>query len=146
MSSPDLVFYFNVRNREQALCQLVGKALAQGLEIVVHTASESASHEVDRLLWSVPQTGFLPHCPADDARATRTPVIVDHRAELLPDRAVVFNWTSGTLTPAAACQRLIEIVDQDEDNRLRARDRWRSYQSAGLTPRAIDLQELASRG
>ncbi|WP_051279672.1 DNA polymerase III subunit chi [Chitinilyticum aquatile] len=146
MTTVDLSFYFNVRSRETALCQLVGKALAQNLRISVLAASQHDAHELDRLLWSVPQTGFLPHCAADDPRAADTPVIVDHRAALLPANPVVFNWSGAAITPPAGCERLIEIVDRDDDERIRARARWMDYKSAGLTPRAIDLQEPSHRG
>ncbi|MBE9609117.1 DNA polymerase III subunit chi [Chitinilyticum piscinae] len=146
MSDVDLSFYFNVRSRETALCQLAAKALAQGLRISVLAASEGDAHELDRLLWSIPQTGFLPHCAADDPRAAATPVIVDHRPALLPANPVVFNWTGAAITPPAGCTRLIEIVDQDDDERARARARWLDYKAAGVTPRAIDLQEQGRRG
>ncbi len=142
----DITFYFNVRNREQALCQLVGKALAQGLVLNVLTESAAASTALDRLLWEMPQHGFLPHCGADDPRAAQTPVIIDHRPEKLPTRPLLFNWTNQVATGFDSCDRMIEIVDTDEDLRAAARERWRAYQALGHEPRAIDMQELARNG
>ena len=141
-----ITFYFNVRNREQALCQLVGKALAQGLDSAILTESSAASTVLDRVLWEIPQHGFLPHCGADDPRADRTPVIIDHRPEKLPARAVLFNWTGQLASGFQRCERLIEIVDTDEAMRLAARERWRAYQAQGFEPNAIDMQELTRHG
>lgn len=141
-----ITFYFNVNNREHALCQLVGKALAAGKTINILTESTAASAVLDRLLWEVPQHGFLPHCAADDPRADRTPVIVDHRPERLPARQILFNWTGQVAAGFARYDRLIEIVDSDATLRLQARERWRAYQAQGHEPTATDMQELARNG
>jgi DNA polymerase-3 subunit chi len=142
----DISFYFNVRSREQALCQLAGKALAQGKSIWILTGSEAASQAVDRLLWETPPTGFLPHCSADATIASQTPIIVDHRVELLAARDVLFNWTDRVAPRFSEFARLIEIVDTDEALRLAARERWSAYKQLGHTPHATDMQELLSRG
>ncbi|AOY00519.1 DNA polymerase III subunit chi [Jeongeupia sp. USM3] len=140
-----VTFYFNVRNREQALCQLVGKALAQKLSISVLAGSESAAYALDRLLWELPQTGFLPHCAADHGDAARTPIVVDHRVELMPARDALFNWTDGVPGGLERYARVIEIVDQSDDARSAARARWRAYLAHGITPEGIDLLELQAR-
>ncbi|GAA5784200.1 DNA polymerase III subunit chi [Chitiniphilus shinanonensis] len=141
----DVTFYFNVKQREQALCQLVGKALAQRLSVNVLAASERDAHALDRLLWEVPQTGFLPHCAADDPLASVTPVVVDHRADLLPERAALFNWTDGVPEGHERHARILEIVDRSEEARERARQRWRAYVALGITPTAVDMLELAAQ-
>ena len=139
---PRVTFYFNVRNREHALCQLLGKALAQGLSGCVLTGSQAASMALDRLLWEVPQTGFLPHCNGDSPQAARTPFIVDHRPEQIPTRQILFNWSN--LLPSVLDQfdRVVEIVDADPENRQAARARWRAYRALGIEPESIDMQEL----
>lgn len=139
-------FYFNVRSREHALCQLVGKALAAGQTLNVLTESAAASAVLDRLLWEVPQHGFLPHCDAQNEQAARTPIIVDHRPELLPTRPLLFNWTNQVASGFERYERVIEIVDTDPDQRSQARERWRAYHALGHTPDATDMQELAKNG
>lgn len=141
-----ITFYFNVLNREKALCQLVGKSLAAGKTVCVLTESAAATAALDRLLWEVPQNGFVPHCAADDPRAARTPVIVDHRAELLPANDVLFNWTGQVSANWSRHARVIEIVDSDEDRLVASRQRWRAYQALGLQPDAIDMKELPRHG
>ncbi|UXY15146.1 DNA polymerase III subunit chi [Chitiniphilus purpureus] len=142
----DVTFYFNVKHRGHALCQLVGKALAQRLTINVLTASDADSRELDRLLWEIPQIGFLPHCAADDPLAPVTPIVIDHRPALLSDRAALFNWTEAAI-PAEldGHQRVLEIVERDDAARDQARERWRSYQARGVTPQAVDMLELAAQ-
>ncbi|WP_148714270.1 DNA polymerase III subunit chi [Chitinolyticbacter meiyuanensis] len=139
-----VTFYFNVKSREQALCQLIGKALAQRIEINVLARDANGSAALDRLLWEIPQTGFLPHCAADDALAARTPIVVDHRDDLMQPRAALFNWTDAPPPEALRQGRIFEIVDRDDANRNRARERWRAYAALGITPSAIDMLDLAA--
>ncbi|MBB5191550.1 DNA polymerase-3 subunit chi [Silvimonas terrae] len=139
----EVTFYFNVKNREQALVQLVGKAVAQQRAVSVLAASEAEVARLDRLLWDTPHTGFVPHCRAADEIAAQTPVILDCRADLLPPRQVLFNWTGEVIAEMAEHDRIIEIVPQDEEQRLAARERWRGWQARGFKPVAIDMLELA---
>lgn len=142
----DLIFYFNVRNREQALCQLVGKSLQRGWTVNILTASEAASAALDRLLWETPPTGFLPHCAADAEIAAQTPVVIDHRAELLQARTVLFNWSGQVPSGLDQYQRVVEIVDGDDVQRLASRERWRAYQAQGYTPQGNDMKEAPAAG
>ncbi|MDK2123093.1 DNA polymerase III subunit chi [Parachitinimonas caeni] len=132
-----ITFYFNPANREHALCVIAGKALARRLQVVVATGSPAASEALDRLLWEVPTTGFLPHCAADAAIAAETPILVDHRCELLPVRDVLINWTDNLPPGFERFGRVIEIVDAD--NATSARARVGAYKAAGHTVDYIDL-------
>lgn len=142
----DISFYFNVNNRESALCQLVGKALLQSKRMVILTGSEAATQALDRLLWEVPPAGFLPHCQADATFAADTPIIIDHRVEIITPRDILFNWTDRIAPRFSEYSRLIEIVDTDEELKMAARQRWAAYKAQGYTPSATDMQELQSRG
>jgi DNA polymerase-3 subunit chi len=137
----DLIFYFNVKSRESALSQLVGKSLARGWTVNILTASEAASSALDRVLWETPQTGFLPHCAADADIATQTPIVIDHRPELLQARSVLFNWSGQVPGSIGAYERVVEIVDTDDERRQAARALWRAYAAQGYTPKGHDMQE-----
>lgn len=142
----EISFYFNVNDRESALCQLVGKALMQGRRMVILTGSDAATRAIDRLLWEIPPAGFLPHCQADASFAAETPIIVDHRVEIITPRDILFNWTDRIAPRFTEYERLIEIVDTDEELKTAARARWAAYKAQGYTPSATDMQELLNRG
>jgi DNA polymerase III subunit chi len=137
----EISFYFNVPNREHALCQLVSKALAKRLSINILTDSQAAAVALDGLLWEVPQTGFLPHCSADAAIAADTPIVLDYRSELLPDRQLLFNWTNGLPSGFERYQRVIEVVSIDEEARTLARGRWKAYVAQGFKPTSFDMMD-----
>ncbi|XZG70199.1 DNA polymerase III subunit chi [Chitinibacteraceae bacterium HSL-7] len=140
-------FFYNVSHRERALCQIVGKALARGQTLNVLCADDAARQHVDRLLWEMPHTGFMPHCAADAPHASNTPAIIDHRVDLMTARDLLINW-SNDVPPEVLRERTlvetVEIVDRDETLRAQLRDRVRSYRSLGITPEIIDMDQLAA--
>ena len=140
----EVTFYFNVQHRERALAQLAGKAMAQRLRINVLASDEASALRLDRVLWDTPQIGFLPHCRADEDIAAATPIVVDYRATHLAARDVLFNF-SGGVPSVAEHARVIQIVSQDETERLAARELWRAWQASGITPVAIDMLKLSGR-
>ncbi|STR45632.1 DNA polymerase III subunit chi [Iodobacter fluviatilis] len=139
----EISFYFNVPNREHALCQLVSKALAKRLSINILADSQAAAVALDGLLWEVPQTGFLPHCAADDANVADTPIVLDYRPELLPARQLLFNWTNGLPAGFERYQRVVEVVPIDEEARNLARGRWKAYVAQGFKPTSFDMMDRA---
>ena len=135
-----VTFYFNVKQREAALCQLVEKALKQQLRIHILTENETDSMKLDRLLWQLPSIGFLPHCAADHALASQTPILIDHRDSLFSSADVLFNWHKEIPSRLDAYQRIIEIVDGNEENKLEARQRFRDYQAKNIEPQTINMK------
>ncbi|MFC4161138.1 DNA polymerase III subunit chi [Chitinimonas lacunae] len=143
MATPRASFYFNVRRRDHALCQLIDKALRQGLAIGVAADSEADVHALDLLLWEVPPTGFLPHCKVGHALADVTPVLLDHRLDRLPQRDVLFNWRHDIAADPQRFGRVIEIVARDDEiGREAARQRVAAYKRAGFT---VDFTDMATR-
>jgi len=141
MTQPLVSFYFNVSSRDQALCQLAGKALKQQLAVGIVTASEGESQQLDRWLWEVPATGFLPHCLAGDPLAAETPVLLHHRWDALAGRDVLFNWSHQDLSAVTDTRRIIEVVARDDEaGRVAARSRVAAYKAAGF---AVDFTDMA---
>ncbi|MEW5943882.1 MAG: DNA polymerase III subunit chi [Pseudomonadota bacterium] len=132
-------FYTHVADKHRIACILSAKALEQGLRVVIYTPDAATTDRVGRLLWSVPATGFLPHCRAADPLAEMTPVIVDHEPEPFSHDQVLLNLASERPPFFSRFQRLIEIVSTDEDDRLAARDRFRFYRDRGYEIRSHDL-------
>jgi len=139
---PEITFYFNVQQREAALCQLVGKALQHQYTLNILTESNAASIRLDQLLWEMPSIGFLPHCAADHPLAVDTPICIDHRSELFKPRTILFNWCLQLPSLRDGYQRIIEIVDTSEIACQQARQRFRAYQEHGLTVKSVDMAAL----
>lgn len=140
----EVLFYTNAADKLQTACALTVKALARKMRVMLYTADAAATDRVSRLLWSVPATGFLPHCRGDHALAPVTPVILDHLSEQLVHDQVLINLRDDTPVFFSRFQRLVEIVGTDASDRQTARERYRFYRDRGYEIRTHQLGEPAA--
>jgi DNA polymerase-3 subunit chi len=145
VSSTKVDFYLlaatDARTRLMTACRLAEKAYDQGLRVAVRTSSPAETAEVDEMMWTFSDRSFVPHgvLPVDPEFAAAMPVLV--ASGTLPDshRDVLINL--GTDLPAdfESFIRVCEIVGGDETAKRAARERWRGYKSAGVTPESHNL-------
>ena len=98
---------------------------------------------IDRLLWTTPALGFVPHCRDSDALANETPILIGADADALRQADVMINLHHEQPPAFARFERLIEIVGQDESGREQGRARYRFYQTRGYALKTHDLRQSA---
>jgi DNA polymerase-3 subunit chi len=136
-------FYTNVSDKIATACRIVAKGYSVKRRIVVLCPDAHTAQHVDRMLWTTPQTGFVPHCAPDHALAAVTPVIVDYAgAEPVHDQ-VLLNLRAEWPPFFGRFERLVEIVSTNDEDRRQARERYRFYRDRGYEIRTHDLQEAA---
>jgi DNA polymerase III subunit chi len=133
-------FHFNAPDRLQAVCRLAAQALAGGERVLVYAPEPELASRLDRLMWTWPATGFLPHCGTDDALAPETPVLIARGEDTPPDVRMLVNLASECPPHYASFDRLIEIVGMEDAEREAARTRYREYKARGY---AITNHDLA---
>lgn len=138
-------FYTRAEDRLHTACRIAVKAWQQGLRVLLLTPDAEATALVERLLWTTPATGFVPHVRAADPLAAVTPVIVDHAPEPLPHDEVLLNLCRERPPCFSRFRRLVEVVSTDEEDSRAARERYRFYQSCGYPIRHHDLSALPPR-
>ena len=131
-------FYFNAADRLQVACRLAAKALAEGKRMLIYAPDAELATRLDRLMWTWPATGFVPHCPAGDALAAETPVLISGDDEAA-DIPILLNLSSDSPPHFASFERLLEVVGADEAERESARARFRLYKSRGYAVASHDL-------
>jgi DNA polymerase-3 subunit chi len=136
-------FYTHVADRLRTACRLAGKAHASGLSVHVLCPDADAAQTVDRLLWTASATGFVPHCTPEHRLAPVTPVHVDHTGAEPVHDGVLINLCGSEPPFFGRFERLIEIVSLDEEDRRRARERYRYYRDRGYPLRSHDLSQSA---
>jgi DNA polymerase-3 subunit chi len=124
-------FYTHAESKLRTACQLCAKAAAQGTRLFVYAPDVETARELDRLLWTTPATGFVPHCRPEDPLAAVTPVIVSEQPEPLPHDEVLLNMHPEVPIFFSRFRRLVEIVSTDEADRQQARTRFRFYRDRG---------------
>lgn len=139
----EIAFHFNAPDKQAYACRLLRKALAQGARVTV-TAPAADLARLDVLLWTFSATDFVAHVrlPASEPEVQSSPVILAEslRDASLPHREVLVNL--GDEVPAGFndFQRVIEVVASDDNDRQRARNRWRYYAAQGHDIARRDLQ------
>jgi len=138
-------FYTHVEDKLKTACALAAKAFARGLRLTVHCPDPETAQRLDRLLWTTPATGFLPHCGPDDPLAAETPVIIDCGGDNLLHDQVLLNLRPEWPPFFSRFQRLIEIVSLEEADRAGARERFRFYRDRGYEIRTHDLSKRSEQ-
>jgi DNA polymerase-3 subunit chi len=137
-------FYTHVEDKLQTLCTLAAKALAKNVRMMILTPDAQTTERVDKLLWTQPAIGFLPHCRGQHRLAPLTPIIVDHVAEPVVHEQILVNLCDECTPLFSRFERLIEIVSLDQADRELARSRFRFYRDRGYQIRSHDLSQSAA--
>jgi DNA polymerase-3 subunit chi len=134
-------FYFNAQDRLQVACRLAGKALAQKQRLLVYAPDAETAGRIDRLLWTWPATGFVPHCAVHDRLAAETPVLIGGGEEIPEGCELVLNLGAECPPHFERFARLLEVVSTDEQDKQAGRARYRYYQERGYKIAGHDLNE-----
>ena len=136
----EIAFHFNVDDKLVYSCRLLRKAYLSGAKVVV-TAAPEILDQLDQLLWSFSPTEFVPHCRASapENSLTVTPVLLAESLTACPHYGVLVNLGQSIPAEFERFERFIEVVTQDDDDRLAARGRWKHYTDRGYAMKRHDL-------
>lgn len=135
-------FHFNVDHRVHYACRVTRKARAAGKGVVVYARSAERLAQVDTALWTFSALDFLPHVYVSSPLAACTPILLapDHAAAPASDVLLTLDDDAppGFAELFGRYERVIEVVSRDDDDRARARARFRAYKSHGFQPTAFE--------
>jgi DNA polymerase III subunit chi len=134
-------FYFNAPDRLQVACRLAAKAMADGKRMLIYAPDAEMAAKLDKLMWTWPATGFVPHVAADDPLAPDTPVLISRADDTPAQCPVLLNLSHESPPHFASFDRLLEIVGLEDDDKQAGRDRYKLYRSRGY---AIANHDLAA--
>jgi DNA polymerase-3 subunit chi len=134
-------FYHGAADKIAAACALLGGAYAKKKPMLVFAPEKEVANSVDRMLWTQPALGFVPHCRADSPLAAETPILLTDSLESVPQEERLMNLSQIVPPGFSRFQSLIEVVGQSDDDRSTARDRVKFYKDRGCEVRYFDLSE-----
>jgi len=123
-------FYSNAPNRVQAAADWIIASWRKH-PVLVYAPDAALADRLDKLLWTQPATGFLPHCRADAPLAAETPVLITDNPDAANQDRCLLNLSNDVPPGFARFEEVIEIVSTDDGDRLPARDRFRFYRERG---------------
>lgn len=145
MAQPQVDFYIIAEDtgnsRLLLACRLTEKAYKLGHRIYIHTARSAQAEQLDELLWSFKQNSFVPHalCTEDAVPSAHTAVLLGWQQPSAATLAhidcdVLLNLATRVPDFFSQFNRIVEVVDQNEQVLRESRERFRYYREQGLTP------------
>lgn len=129
----DIRFYhLQTRSIDQALPDIVQKALSAGHRIIIRTSTAEEAERLNQHLWTFRADSFIPHGSKKDGHADRQPVWLTAENDN-PNGAQVLVMTAGQDAPDIEAFTLCcDMFDgRDETQVDAARQRWKKYKDKG---------------
>ncbi len=124
-------FFHGARDRLQAIGAWLARAGSEGRKVLVYVPADERSEQLDRLLWTHPPIGFIPHCRANDPMAAETPITLATELDNPPHDNCLLNLSNEIPPGFSRFQHLIEIISIEDEDRLPGRERFRFYRERG---------------
>ncbi len=139
----EITFYTFAEDPLDVARRVAAKAHGQGRQVMIYAPDAITADALDRLLWTTPALGFVPHCRDSDALARETPVLIGTAPDALGRADVMINLHHEQPPAFARFERLVEIVGLDEAGIEQGRARYRFYKTRGYALKTHDLREHA---
>lgn len=138
----EVSFHFNAPDKLGYACRLLRKGYLMGARMLV-LVDARAQPELDAALWQKSTLDFLPHCTDNDPPhiQAHSPIVLCGAEPAVSGKGwVLVNLRQDMPGNYAGHAKVIEVVTGDLHDRETARQRWRTYQQAGIQPLKHDLQ------
>jgi DNA polymerase-3 subunit chi len=131
-------FYFNVTDKLAKATELCERAVAKGRQLTLFTQDDLMSQILQQTLWQHMPTSFLPSAyPQDDASA-HAPIILDTTGSHLIQDDILINLKTEHPPFFSRFRYLVELVGNDEDDKVAARQRYKFYRDRGYQVKSTD--------
>lgn len=131
-------FYFNVANKPLLLAELVRTGLNKRRQVTVLADNEEKASEISASLWQHEATSFMPNVLVNNALAALTPVVIHWQESVLLQDDMLINLTKAEPRFFSRFTHLVELVGEDEQDKLAARSRYKFYRDRGYEIKNIN--------
>jgi DNA polymerase-3 subunit chi len=134
-------FYFNAEDRLQVACRLAAKAVKQRSRLLVYAPDADTASRLDKLMWTWPAIGFVPHSMVDGPLAAETPVLIASGEETPAACELLLNLGVECPPHFERFTRLFEVISSNDEEKTSGRRRYRFYQERGYPITNHDLAQ-----
>lgn len=135
----EVMFHLEVDDRLGYACRLLRKACAVRGCVVVNAPAPTLAR-LDALLWDFDAAAFVPHLRVTGdvqvpPHLLDTPIWLVEDVARAPHHAALVNLGEELVPGFESFDKVIEIVPDDEAEKLAARQRWKHYAERGYALR-----------
>jgi len=132
-------FYFNVTDKLAQVTELCTKAVAKGRQLTVFTSDSEVNAELQQRLWNAGATSFLPSMLPHEDAAHMSPIILDTQGDNLLQDDILINLQAEHPLFFSRFRYLVELVGNDEADKMAARIRFKFYRDRGYQIKSTDV-------
>ncbi len=136
-------FYISPQSEELAryhvACKLTEKAYKLGNKVYIHTESSEQARQIDDLLWTFRDGSFIPHQTCSQDSEKSAPVLIGHDKDLPSEADILINLAQDIPDFFSQFDRVAELVNENPDARVRARERYKFYRDRGYELNTYNL-------
>jgi DNA polymerase-3 subunit chi len=134
---PEINFYVlsteSTQERNLFACKLIEKAYRSGVFAYVLTDSAGESQLIDDLIWTFRAGSFIPHqIYTGDIPTTEKVILIGSSNPPEHWQQTIINLSSQCPQDFQQAERILEILDNNEETKALGRNRYRQYQQAGI--------------
>lgn len=123
-----------MQERYRFACKLIEKAYRSGCFCYVQTDSPQHSHTLDELLWTFRPNSFIPHqIYQGETPEFPNTVLIGNQPAPGQWQKTILNLASNPPADLSNTERLLEILDNNEQLKEMGRQRYRYYKQLGLS-------------
>lgn len=125
----------SVQERYRFACKLIEKAYRSGSFCYVQTDSPQQSQTMDELLWTFRPNSFIPHqIYNNETPQFPNTVLIGNQAAPAQWQKVILNLSANLPADLNSAEKVLEILDNNEQLKQLGRQRYRYYQQLGVEP------------
>jgi DNA polymerase-3 subunit chi len=113
--------------------------MKQNQRVLIYAPHAELAARIDKMLWTWPATGFVPHCAVHAPLAQETPVLIASGDETPEGCEILLNLGADCPPHFERFPRLLEVID--EAGRDAGRSRYRFYKERGYRIANHDLAQ-----
>jgi len=120
------------------VCKLIEKGYKQNINpIFIKTNTQKQAEELDKILWTFRQESYVPHALVDKDKDNNTqPVQIGWVDNEIEDAEAIINLSDGMPDTSNHLKKIHEIIENIDEKKEKARERWKKYKSIGFDIKA----------
>ena len=122
------------------VCKLIEKGYKQNINpIYIKTDTQKQAEELDKILWTFRQESYIPHTLVDQDSNNTQPVQIGWIDNEIDDAEAIINLSDGMPDISNDLKKIHEIIDNIDEKKEKARERWKKYKSIGFNIKAYKV-------